>query len=666
MYMVKLDIDGNFVWVKTIGGIRDDEVLDLEIDHDGHLVMIGNFRETVDFDPGPNVFNMTAVNGSNSKHGFVLKLDLNGNFLWANKVAAIYEKVAIDDQNNIAIIGTYNGLVDFDPGVGISQLSSGSSGQAFALKLDLNGNYLWAGGHTGLPSDLNFDFQGNLYTIGEYIQTGDFDPGSGVVLETSNGGLDVYILKLDVNGNFVWVESIGGTSGEFAYSCELDTNGNIYMAGTFASSNLDFDNGSGTAIHSGSGIHNGFLLKLDSAGTFNWVKAFEGLGVITPSSIKLDTVKSIYIVGQLSNDNDLDPGPNVTTVTTNNGDNHIFAVKLDSLGNFQWALDFGNESNTNADNNNAFDLSIIGADSLLVAGRYEDTVDFNPGPAIFNLDPKNTFSPDLEGFCMKLIPCTADSGTVDTITACDAYTWIDGNTYTSSNTTATFDTINQNGCDSIVGLHLTILNAETRTDTRTECSGYTWINGTTYTASNNSDTYTIAGAATNGCDSIITLNLIIINVNTNVTQLDQLTLQANATGAVYQWLDCNNNFAPIQGQMNNIFTAATNGSYAVQVTSNGCTDTSGCTAITSVGLKNSDPFTGIAFFPNPTSGLVNIIIENAEDISIKLYNIPGQLILEAKNISTTNYQFNIEDEAGVYILEIESAGVVKQYRIVKE
>ena len=95
----------------------------------------------------------------------------------------------------------------------------------------------------------------------------------------------------------------------------------------------------------------------------------------------------------------------------------------------------------------------------------------------------------------------------DTQVACDSYTWIDGNTYTNNNNTATYTTTNAAGCDSVVTLNLTINRKSYFTDVQTACNSYTWIDGNTYTESNNTATHTLTNAA--GCDSVVTLNLTI-------------------------------------------------------------------------------------------------------------------------------------------------------------
>ena len=97
--------------------------------------------------------------------------------------------------------------------------------------------------------------------------------------------------------------------------------------------------------------------------------------------------------------------------------------------------------------------------------------------------------------------------TTDFITACESYTWIDGITYTSSNNSVTHTLTNSTGCDSIVTLDLTINNSSSGMDVITACDSYTWINGNTYIADNNTATHILSNSA--GCDSVVTLNLTI-------------------------------------------------------------------------------------------------------------------------------------------------------------
>jgi hypothetical protein len=145
------------------------------------------------------------------------------------------------------------------------------------------------------------------------------------------------------------------------------------------------------------------------------------------------------------------------------------------------------------------------------------------------------------------------SNSIDSQIACNSYKWIDGNTYTSSNDTATYKIVGgaANGCDSIVKLNLTILNSSTANDIQTACNSYKWIDGITYTSSNDSATYTIVGGAKNGCDSVVKLNLTILSSKTGIDKIVECDSFTWIDGKTYT---SNNNTATF-----NLVGAAANG-----------------------------------------------------------------------------------------------------------
>lgn len=167
-------------------------------------------------------------------------------------------------------------------------------------------------------------------------------------------------------------------------------------------------------------------------------------------------------------------------------------------------------------------------------------------------------------------------------TTCDTYTAPSGAVYTTSGNYS--DTIaNSTGCDSIISINLTVNNSMTANDTQTSCDSYTWVDGVTYTASNNTATYIFTTAE--GCDSLVTLNLTINTTPDNSVTQTGSSLSANQTGANYQWLDCSNGFSAINGGTNQAFTPPFSGSYAVLVSSNGCSDTSTCFIVDYTGIE---------------------------------------------------------------------------------
>ena len=251
----------------------------------------------------------------------------------------------------------------------------------------------------------------------------------------------------------------------------------------------------------------------------------------------------------------------------------------------------------------------------------------------------------------------------DVQTSCDSLTWIDGITYTASNSSATYTLPNAAGCDSIVTLDLTITNSTTGVDVQTACNSFTWIDGNTYTASNNSATYTLPNAL--GCDSIVTLDLTINTVNAS-TSTSGLTITADTQGATYQWIDCDNNNAEISGETGQSFTATTNGSFAVIVSENGCSDTSACVAINTVGIDESVLGGEFSIYPNPTNeGVVLTFGEKQHECVVEVLDAHGRLISVQNFKGITQVPVELGAAKGVYFVSIRLNDKTAIERIVK-
>jgi hypothetical protein len=151
-------------------------------------------------------------------------------------------------------------------------------------------------------------------------------------------------------------------------------------------------------------------------------------------------------------------------------------------------------------------------------------------------------------------------------------------------------------------------------------------------------------------------------VNVGVTPNGQ-TLSANVTGAQYQWVDCNNNFQPIAGATQGSFTATSSGNFAVVITSNGCSDTSLCYSITTIGLDPLENEMAFTVFPNPGNGFFQISSSNAfNHTSIRVINAVGKLVFEKKYGPGSLFDFNINEPSGVYFIEIVGDSTQKTVR----
>lgn len=119
----------------------------------------------------------------------------------------------LDQSGNLCITGIFNGIVDFDPGPLVFNLDGNGANECYILKLDTDGNFIWAkeiDGFYAQGDDIAKDASGNLYVCGVYSQTVDLDPGAGVYNVTSSGSADAFVIKLDATGNFIWGRSFGG------------------------------------------------------------------------------------------------------------------------------------------------------------------------------------------------------------------------------------------------------------------------------------------------------------------------------------------------------------------------------------------------------------------------------------------------------------------------
>jgi uncharacterized delta-60 repeat protein len=250
----------------------------------------------------------------------------------------------------------------------------------------------------------------------------------------------------------------------------------------------------------------------------------------------------------------------------------------------------------------------------------------------------------------------------DVQTACDSYIWIDGVTYITSNNTAT-DTIiggAVNGCDSIVTLNLTINHPATGTDVQTGCYNYMWIDGMTYTMSNNTATHTIIGGAANGCDSVVTLNLTMQTINTNVTLLGS-TIQAQLAGASYQWINCATN-TPIPGATGGTYTATANGNYAVIITVNNCSDTSLCIQVAHLGIEEIAGW-NTTLYPNPSNGTFTIDWgTEVDNMFIEITDVTGKPVYHSVALGAVSHVVDMKEAVGIYYVTLSNG---KQRRVIK-
>lgn len=228
-----------------------------------------------------------------------------------------------------------------------------------------------------------------------------------------------------------------------------------------------------------------------------------------------------------------------------------------------------------------------------------------------------------------------------------------GNHVWTSNGTYLDTVLNSQGCDSIMTFNLAFRTSTSSTISPTACKSYLSPSGKYNWTSTGNFKDTVQNIY--GCDSIISINLTINNVDASFDPQGS-NLVANATSASsYQWMTCSNgNFTPINGATSSLYVATQAGDYALEVTDNNCTDTSDCLSINNVSVK-SLPKNLVSLYPNPNNGTFSIRNETGLKITqVTILNNNGQKIKEFKNGSDANY-INIQSDLkfGFYLVQLK-------------
>jgi len=307
---------------------------------------------------------------------------------WAKSMGAagsdIGQSITTDASGNVYTTGWFSGTVDFDPGAGTFNLTANGNADIFIQKLDANGTFIWAKSMGGAGYDFGLsittDASGNVYTTGYFESLVDFDPGAGTfILYSNNGSSDIFIQKLDESGTFIWAKRMGGSSSDIGNSITTDAAGNVYTTGAFQNT-ADFDPGAGTFNVTSNGYADIFIQKLDASGTFIWAKSMGGPGNNTrANSITTDASGYVFTTGRFNGTVDFDPGAGTFNLTSN-GNFDIFIQKLDASGTFIWAKSMGG-----AGEDYGYSITTDALGNVYTAGKFENTVDFDPGAGAFNL-----------------------------------------------------------------------------------------------------------------------------------------------------------------------------------------------------------------------------------------------------------------------------------------
>ncbi len=367
---------------------------DMTVDNDGNIYSTGIFYGTVDFDPGPGVFNLTAAPASNAD-AFIVKMNAAGQLIWAKQIGNTNIEVGVsiiyDPRGFLVISGTFDGTVDFDPGPGVMNVTSAAQRDIFIARFTLDANIVWVKQIGGPGTDnsapqMVLDRQNNIVFFGSMGSNSfDCDPGPGVNIINTNGSIDGLIFKCDADCNFLWAKQFAASGNDLFSDLKIDPENNMIVGGSFMGTG-DYDPGPGVATISSVSTTDLdiFAMKLTSSGDLIWVRTCRNSSGGNDAhawgySIDYDVEGSVYLSGSFYATLDVDPGPGTTTVTSA-GDEDAYVLKLSKTGDFIWGKRFGSTLQDRG-------LEIIITDDGIVQsyGSFNGTVDFDPGPGTFNM-----------------------------------------------------------------------------------------------------------------------------------------------------------------------------------------------------------------------------------------------------------------------------------------
>ncbi len=289
IFVVKLDPAGGHVWSERFGDLSDQFGNGIAVDPGGNVIVGGSFAVAVDFGGG-------VLTGAGSLDVFVAKLDPSGAHVWSERFGdagdQLLTSVAAAPDGGVALAGYFNGSPDFGGGA----LVVDGNTDAFVARLDMTGAHVWSrrlgGAADELCAGLAVDATGGVLMTG--FSTGTVDFGGGPL--TSAGGLDIFVTKLDANGDHAWSTRFGDPGSQTGAAIATDSAGNALVTG-YITGQVDFGGGLLPSV----GGDDVFVVKLDATtGTHVWSRRFGGAQNEAGQAIAVDPGGNALIAGYLS------------------------------------------------------------------------------------------------------------------------------------------------------------------------------------------------------------------------------------------------------------------------------------------------------------------------------------------------------------------------------
>ena len=372
----------SYEWGGSFGGDGEDVVLKMHVDAAGNSYTTGYFSHISDFDISGEEYLLAAGEDFDI---FVQKTNPDGQLLWAKKMGGTSFDYATDivaDANgNVYVTGVYEGIADFDPGRGEYLLESTGGLDIFIVKLDVNGDFLWAKSIGGPEYEesvaIGIDAPGNVYVSGYFYADADFDPGTAEFNMETTGFGDGFIVKLSTEGIFTWAKQFGGADFDLALNMKVTAEGDSYIVGNFReTADFDPDPVVEFSLVAAEGNDAGYLLHLDADGRFiSAAKTGDATSGLFPMDVDRDTVGNIYITGYFGGDMAVGNVAGNETVLHAPDFYNGFILKIDAAGSTDWATQLtGDEASM------VYGVAVSPEGEIMVTGYFSGMVQLGTLP----------------------------------------------------------------------------------------------------------------------------------------------------------------------------------------------------------------------------------------------------------------------------------------------
>jgi hypothetical protein len=638
-----------FEWARNIGGGGDEISYASVTDREGNVYSTGLFVGTTDLDPGAGVYNATAK----FYDAYVLKLDASGHFVWANTIPSTLfggsagTGITVDTAGNIYVTGTYSDTISFDIGAGKQYAYTGRD-NIFYTKLDRDGKFVWAkaindsNGKGTFPSSRNskigIDHSGNIILSAFFQGILDVDSGPDSFFVTANSySGETLILKANTLGEFTWGEHFSGTKlYNECQSLAVTSKNDIVLSGYF-NDTIDLDPGAGKALHLSKGNTDMYLVQLDSFGKYVWSKSFGNDREDKAAAVATDKSDNIYMAGYFTDTIEIVADTGIVKVYARS--QSAITMKFDLSGNFKWFTRFGGWGGQTA-----FDLKLDKDQNIYLLGDFGGRVDFDPGEDSFYVYTTNSriFLNKTDSNGKFVYVKTIDPSSISYLpsTICiDTFSnlFISGNFNDKMDANPGIDSflLRSPGDEQVFMIKLGACTPSSGKDSIVACGSFS-VASEIFTESG---LYKKELLSSDGCDSILTLNLTILpKPEVHTTYISINTLSASTSATSYQWARCPS-YTLIPGATSKTYTATADGYYSVIVSNGLCTDTAECNYIKGpMGIEESAISPNrVNIFPNPFSDRATVIFTGTrKEVHLNLYNRLGQLMLSLPAANNSN------------------------------